>query len=117
MLWVQPSCVPSLLATKQSIGALYEHFNANKPYVGTYSVVFLVRRSLFVLTSFALYRVPGCQIQVMLAMTVVYLCYISRQEFYQSPFQKRVEMANECLLVLLCLHFILFTDVVIWEDS
>ena len=104
-------------ATRQSIGALYEHFNASKSYVGTYSVVFLVRRSLFVLTSFALYRLPGWQVQVMLMMTVAYLCYISRQEFYQSPFQKRVEMANECLLVLLCLHFILFTDVVIWEDS
>ena len=76
-----------------------------------------MRRSFFILTTFALYRFPMCQAQAMLVTTVVYLCYISQQGFYLSPFQKRVEIVNEGLLVCLCLNFILFTDTVIWMDS
>ena len=34
-----------------------------------------------------------------------------------SPFQRRVEMLNECLLVFLCSHFILFLDVKLKQDE
>ena len=43
----------------KKIGALYENFNAEKNKVGTYSIVFLVRRSLFVALTFALFNQSG----------------------------------------------------------
>ena len=46
-------------AVKQKIGAMYEHHNPVKAYVSTYSVVFLVRRTLFVAVTFGLYWYPG----------------------------------------------------------
>lgn len=96
--------------TKASIGALYEHHNATKPLVSTYPIVFLLRRALFVMTTFVSYKHPSLQIAIMLTISLAYLSYISRQTFYMSPFQKRVEMLNEGLLLVLCHHFVLFVD-------
>ena len=47
--------------TKSSIGALYEHYNPLKPYVASYPIVFLLRRGVFVLITFALYKLPFLQ--------------------------------------------------------
>ena len=47
---------------QKKIGALYEHHNPDKALVGSYPIVFLVRRSLFVGLTFALYNFPGIQI-------------------------------------------------------
>lgn len=44
---------------KQKIGAMYELHDAKRDYVGTYSVVFLIRRSIFVMITFALHYYPG----------------------------------------------------------
>ena len=44
---------------RKKIGALYEHHNPEQAFVGTYPIVFLVRRSLFVGLTFALYNFPG----------------------------------------------------------
>ena len=44
---------------RQKIGALYDNFNPMKPKVGTYAIVFLIRRSLFVALTFCLFRNPG----------------------------------------------------------
>ena len=62
---------------KQKIGSLYELHNSEKKHVATYPIVFLVRRSFFVMITFALYNYPGLQIQMMLYSTLIYLCYIS----------------------------------------
>ena len=97
---------------KTKIGSLYELHDAAKKYVGTYSLVFLMRRSFFVFVTFAMYRHPGLQIEMMLLSTVGYLCYITQMPFYQSPFQRRVEIMNECFLICLCYHFLIFADVV-----
>ena len=93
---------------------MYEHHNALKPYVTTYSVVFLVRRSLFVIMTFSLYLMPAFQVQLMLCMTLFHLCYLSRIRFHQSPFHRRIEMTNECILMFLCYHVVLFISPV-WE--
>lgn len=97
---------------KAKIGSLYELHNSEKQYVGTYSIVFLVRRSFFVMMTFALYHHPGLQIELMLYSTLAYLCYISQMPFYNGPMQRRVEITNECLLVCLCYHFVIFADIV-----
>lgn len=47
---------------------------------------------------------------------LVYLGYVSQQRFHDSPMQRRIEVFNETLLLILCYHFVLFTDD-IWEDG
>ena len=61
---------------------MYELHNAEKPYVGTYSVVFLVRRILFVAVTFVLFWHPGLQVELMMYGTLGYLCYIAQMPFY-----------------------------------
>lgn len=67
---------------KQKIGSLYELHNSAKKYVSTYSIVFLVRRSFFVLVTFAMYNYPGLQIQIMMYSTLLYVAYISNMSFH-----------------------------------
>ena len=43
---------------KEKIGAMYTGLNALKPKSGLYCVVFLLRRSAFVVTTFTLYHYP-----------------------------------------------------------
>ena len=50
----------------------------------------------------------------MLCMTLLHLCYLARIRFHQSPFHRRIEMTNECLLMCLCYHVVLFVSPV-WE--
>ena len=44
---------------KDKIGAMYFALDPEKPYVGTYVIVYLFRRSLFVVVTFSLYYRPG----------------------------------------------------------
>jgi len=84
--------------------------------VGTYPVIFLLRRSFFVAITFAMMFYPSLQVQLMIYSTLGYLCYISLQRFHESPLQRRTEMFNEMLLLCLCYHFVLFADE-IWDDG
>ena len=89
---------------------MYDHFNPKKPYVGSYYLIFIVRRGVFVLITFVLYERPGIQILSMCLLTLMYLCYISNMKFYMTPSQKKIEMVNEFLLAILCYHFVVFAD-------
>ena len=44
---------------KDKIGAMYFSFLPDKKYIGSYSVVFLLRRSFFVVITFGLYALPS----------------------------------------------------------
>ena len=55
---------------KNQIGALYELHDATRPLVGTYSVIFLLRRSFFVMITFLMYSYPSLQIEIMLYSTL-----------------------------------------------
>ena len=101
---------------KQKIGTLYFGFLPTRPYVGTYSVVFLVRRNCFILMTFLLLEHPGLQIQMMLGMTTLYMCYVVNVRFHESTAQRRIEVINEFLLAMLCTHYVAFTNpVFVWE--
>ena len=101
---------------KQKIGAMYELHDASRDYVGTYSVVFLIRRSIFVMISFALHYYPGIQVQALIYTTLLFICYISNVRFHESTQQQRIEIINELILICLCYHFVLFADQM-WEMS
>lgn len=95
---------------QDKIGVLYAGFLAEKPYVGTYSVVFLVRRNIFIFVTFLLLKQPGLQVQLMLIMTTLYLCYISQVRFHATQGRRRIEMTNELLLAGICILYSILVD-------
>ena len=86
---------------KEKIGSLYLGLNGSKSRVGTYSTVFLVRRSIFVTITFALFHLPELQVLLMLLMTLLYIAYIAHMYFYDVPSSKTLEIVNESIFVLL----------------
>ena len=104
------------IEVKQKIGAMYELHDATRDYVGTYSVVFLIRRSIFVMITYALHYYPGLQVQALIFTTLLFICYIANVRFHESTQQHRIEIVNELILVCLCYHFVLFADQM-WEMS
>ena len=90
--------------------------NPEKPFVGTYSVIFLLRRSFFVLITFKLWEYPSMQVELMLYSTLLYVCYISSSSFHMTPIQRRFEIMNECILICVCYHFFLFANP-IWSEE
>lgn len=95
---------------KSKIGALYFSLLPTRSYIGSYSVVFLVRRSIFVIAYFALRYHPSMQVEIMLYTTLLYICYISNMRFYESNSHRRIEIMNECILVGVCYHFVIFAN-------
>ena len=95
---------------KSKIGAMYFSLLPDRPYIGSYSVVFLMRRSLFVFAYFALYYYPSMQVQIMLYSTLLYICYIINMGFYESNSHRQIEIMNECILVGVCYHFVIFAN-------
>ena len=92
------------------ISAMFFMMNPEKPYVGTYSVIFLLRRSFFVLITFTLWEHPSMQVELMLYSTLLYVCYIGCSNFHMTPIQRRFEIMNECILICICYHFVLFAN-------
>ena len=86
---------------KEKIGSLYAGLNGDKSRVGTYSTVFLLRRSIFVAMTFALFQFPEIQVLSMLCFTLLYISYIANMYFYDEPGSKTLEIVNESFFVLL----------------
>ena len=80
----------------------------------SYSTVFLLRRSIFVAITFALFEKPGIQIQLMTFSTVIYIIYLGYQDFYYTMSGKKLEMLNEVVFVLIQYCFVLLYELV-WD--
>lgn len=46
----------------------------------------------------------------MIYSTIFYLAYITNMSFYETTSQRRVEVMNECILVAICYHFVIFAN-------
>ena len=102
---------------KSKIGAMYQFLNPKKLKVISYPVVFLARRTLFIAITFLSYQHPSMQVELMQYSTLVYICYLGHGDcIHETPRQRQIEMMNECLLVGICYHFVLFANPV-WQDE
>jgi hypothetical protein len=71
----------------------------------------MIRRILFLGLTFGLADLPSLQIHFFTYQTVLYVIYIglvAPHDLYLTTF---TELGNETLLVLICYHFILLTDI------
>lgn len=71
--------------TKAKIGAMYYGLNTKRKRVSCYTVVFLLRRSFFIVVTFVLYMRPGLQVELMLYPTLAYICIISHLDVHETP--------------------------------
>ena len=75
-------------------------------------MVFQIRRTVFVAIMFALKRHPGIQLLLFIYLSVLYIIYLNFNRIYHEPFHLLFETANECGLMLVCYHLVLFTNLV-----
>lgn len=95
---------------EKKIGTMYLGVWKSKGWGLTYSVVFLVRRTLFVILTFALYDQPGIQIQLFIYMSVLYMIYLHAQRIYAQKYILLLEAINEVVFLLACYHLVLFAN-------
>ena len=98
--------------TINKFGALYSGLDSKNQRVMSYSIVYLLRRSLFVAITFALFEKPGVQLQFMIFMTIMYLAYLGYADFYITSRGKTLEMLNESVFVLIQYCFVLLYELV-----
>ena len=88
-------------AIKEKYGELYLGLKPKKEGVVHYSFVFMIRRSLFIAITFALFDQPGIQIQVMIYMTIWYIIYLGYADFFETKGGKILEIFNESVFILI----------------
>ena len=101
---------------KDKIGSLYLGLDGKKKRIASYSTVFLLRRSIFVAITFALFKYPEFQSLLMLCMSLLYISYIAHMYFYDISANKKLEMLNESFFVLLQYNLIVLTGMIYDED-
>ena len=52
----------------------------------------------------------------MILLSVVYIGYISQMSFYETSFQRRIEVINEWILLGMVYHWLAFLNPIIFED-
>ena len=113
--WVRAGRIADRLdihSTRVKINSLYQNLNVDKPNVEYHSFVFFLRRTVFVFITFLLIRTPGIQVMCFMQLTIFYIIFIGHQDFYLKTKYKVLEMFNECILLLLSYHFLLFYQIV-----
>ena len=81
-----------------------------------YTSIFLARRSVFVLITFALFDYPGIQIQAFQYISLLYLIYIHHWPRYTEKLTLSIETFNESIFLLICYHMVLFSNL-IWQPE
>lgn len=65
------------LSTRNSIGTLYHGIDTESNFALSYTIVFLARRSLFCIFTFAMFEIPGIQVQFFIFSSVIYMIYLN----------------------------------------
>ena len=95
---------------QKKIGTMYNgaYLSGNKIYPVSYSVVFLIRRSTFILLTFMLFDQPAIQIQVFVFMSIMYIIYLNSERIYDLRVDLYLENLNEAFFLMALYHFLLF---------
>ena len=86
---------------KSRIGELYLGLKPIKPGIVNHASIFMLRRSLFIAITFALFFYPGIQIQVMIYMTLIQIIYLGYAGVYEHASDKTLETLNESVFILI----------------
>ena len=92
---------------RKKIGSLYvgiRHFNALQVY---YTVVFLLRRLVYILMLLSLQQTPALVCCLLLLMNIAYIVYLGVALPHTTPTGRIMEYINETLFQLISFHLIL----------
>ena len=103
-------------SVKAQIGSMYLGLNTDRVISLTYTIVFMVRRSLFVVVMFFLSNQPAIQMNLFIFMSNLYIIYLNQVSPYEEKQVVITETFNEVMLMLICYHFILLTDLLSDQD-
>ena len=78
----------NVLSVRKKFGTIYAtcHLESMDIYPLSYSIIYMLRRSMFVLLTFALYPLPGIQIQVFVYSSVLYIIYLNSNRIFHDWF-------------------------------
>ena len=90
----------------------------SRPDWGTlaYPLIYLMRRTAFVMITFLLFKVPGIQINVFIYTSIFYVIFISHYPKFDPPTVMWTEIANESIFLVICYHMVLFSNL-IWAPD
>lgn len=95
-------------SVREQIGTLYLKLNIDRPVALAYSVMFFVRRIIFVTVMLSLAAFPHIQVQAFLLVSILYLCYLNGfGVLFEARFFSRMEVWNEVFFLYLCYHLVL----------
>lgn len=102
----------ALPSMKAKIGTLYMGTNTTSFWSLMYSFIFLWRRNVFIGITYLLFDYPSLQVHLFLYSNVIYIIYINSATPHSESFSLATEVINETMFLLVCYHFVLFTNVV-----
>lgn len=102
----------NMLSMRNTIGTLYPGIDTESDFALSYTIVFLARRSLFCIFTFAMYEIPGIQVQVFIYSSVIYTIYLNSCNFYLTKLMNFQENLNEFMFILICYHLVLFGNLI-----
>ena len=94
---------------KKKFGTLYNGLKAKNNQAIGYSIVFLVRRSLFVAITFSLFGKPSIQIHAMIILTLLQISYIGFSDLHETGNSRRLELTNEFFFIVISYNFLLLS--------
>ena len=81
-----------------------------------YIVIFFYRRSLYVLFTFSMMSIPGVQVQVFIASSIVYFFFLYSVPVHAELMLWITETINEWIFMIQCYHIMCFANFV-WDES
>jgi hypothetical protein len=102
---------------KDKIGVLYSGVHLFRDARNLYYFpIFLIRRFWFVAIATLLYSHPFAQLQCLVFISSLYLIFYGGARPHESRFRVRMEIFNECMLMVLNYHMLLFSGFTLAKD-
>ena len=102
------------LSIEKKFGSMYMgvYLETMDIYPLTYSIIFQLRRIIFVFLTFFLYNYVGIQLQVFIYTNVLYIIYLNFNRIYYEYFTLFLENLNEVFFLITLYHLVLFGNMV-----
>jgi len=102
---------------KDRIGVLYSGIHLFRDRLNLYYFpIFLFRRFWFIAIATLLYEHPFAQLQLLVFMSTMYLMFYGSSRPHESRFRIRMEIFNECMIMILNYHMLLFSGFTLARD-
>ena len=83
----------------------------------SYPIVFMIRRTLFVGVTFSLFNMPSVQTQLWMSLTIMHIAYLNYIPLFDGAINRRIDVTNECLMMLVTYHLIACANYRVWVHS